>query len=1085
MRRIALLLLTVAFSFLAAASSCGHQAPPSPAVASVRLRTADGSPPTLAALGATLQLSADALDASGAIVAAAGIAFSSADSTIATVSDAGLVTAVANGSVKITASSHGHSADLTVLVQQAANSIAIVPPSGSLERGATLLLHASALDVNGHPISGPPAWSSADATIASVDASGTVTGVAIGSTTIQAAFGTSTASAAVQVVKPAVASVTVAGTTHTLVSLGDTVQLSATALDARGNAVEATAFTWSSSAPGVVSVGASSGLATAVANGTATITATGGGHDGTFSFTVQQVVAQVMVAGAKSTLTSLGDTLQLTAAPLDARGHAVSSATVTWAACDGTSAPPCTPTIVQVDGTGLVTAKANGSARVFATASGISGSFALTVAQAVDSVSVSPSSVTLAPAATQQFTATALDKNLHPVGGAPAATWGTNDPAVVTIDPASGLATAKSTTLLSTTIVATIAGKQGTASVTVDPNAKPVATITVSGASALNSIDDTAQLTAVARDSGGTVLTGVAFTWSTTDATIASVDTNGLVTAKGNGTATITASANGKNGTHGVTVLQQVASVTAAASTTLSSVGDTLQLTGKDAHAHAVGVPVTWSATGTSVSVSTSGLVTALVNGPSTVSANNTTGATGAGGSIVVTVAQAIHSISVLDPSTVHALGATVRMTALDARGNAVQASTIIWSENKAGAVIALAACSGGCTGAQEVATAVANGTSTVTAKTANDAGLTADITVAQFVSSVSSSVTPAKLRAIGATLTLTAKDANANAVAGVGFVSGATGVATVNASSGVVTAVSNGTATITATGASGDPGKTFDVTVSQQAATLSATSTSFTFINQTAQATAKDSTSHDILSGLTWSACDGTATPPCTPTIVTVSSTGLITAKANGSARVYAGVTGDVPASLSVTVAQALASVAVSPATAIIAVSATQAFTAQPLDSGGTPIAGLGAATWQSGDTTIATIGFSTGVATGRKGGGPITIIATISTTPGTAQLTVAHTIPWLFGNTSANLTIKTGEWVQWNITDGGFHSSTSCSSASPPTGCPAATGFSWNLGPQSGGTLGPVQFTTPGTYVYCCTPHNCGNMKGTIIDQ
>src|SRR5258708_27602981 len=153
MRRIAIVLIIVA-------CSNAQQLPPPQVVASVRLHTADGSPPTLAALGAHLQLAADALDASGAVVAAAVIAFTSADPTIATVSDTGLVTAVANGSSKITASSHGQSADLTVLVQQAPSSVAIVPASASLERGATLLLAASAVDANGHAISATAAWSS-------------------------------------------------------------------------------------------------------------------------------------------------------------------------------------------------------------------------------------------------------------------------------------------------------------------------------------------------------------------------------------------------------------------------------------------------------------------------------------------------------------------------------------------------------------------------------------------------------------------------------------------------------------------------------------------------------------------------------------------------------------------------------------------------------------------------------------------------------------------------------------------------------------------------------------------------------------
>ena len=54
-------------------------------------------------------------------------------------------------------------------------------------------------------------------------------------------------------------------------------------------------------------------------------------------------------------------------------------------------------------------------------------------------------------------------------------------------------------------------------------------------------------LTAVAKDSSGTVMTKT-FTWNSSDPNIASVDTNGMVTAKRFGTVTITASADGING---------------------------------------------------------------------------------------------------------------------------------------------------------------------------------------------------------------------------------------------------------------------------------------------------------------------------------------------------------------------------------------------------------------------------------------------------------------------------------------------------------------------------------------------------------
>ena len=78
--------------------------------------------------------------------------------------------------------------------------------------------------------------------------------------------------------------VTVAPSTSTR-EVGQTVQLTATALDKKGTVVSDVTFTWASSAPSVATVNAT-GLVTAVAAGTATITATGGGKNGNASVTV-------------------------------------------------------------------------------------------------------------------------------------------------------------------------------------------------------------------------------------------------------------------------------------------------------------------------------------------------------------------------------------------------------------------------------------------------------------------------------------------------------------------------------------------------------------------------------------------------------------------------------------------------------------------------------------------------------------------------------------------------------------------------------------------------------------------------------
>jgi hypothetical protein len=82
-----------------------------------------------------------------------------------------------------------------------------------------------------------------------------------------------------------------------------------------------------------------------------------------------------------------------------------------------------------------------------------------------------------------------------------------------------------------------------------------VATVDVTPAAATIGIGSTMQLTATPRDSSGGALPGRGITWSTDSAVIASVSATGLVSGHQPGTATITATSEGKSGTASVTVV--------------------------------------------------------------------------------------------------------------------------------------------------------------------------------------------------------------------------------------------------------------------------------------------------------------------------------------------------------------------------------------------------------------------------------------------------------------------------------------------------------------------------------------------------
>ncbi len=168
----------------------------------------------------------------------------------------------------------------------------------------------------------------------------------------------------------------------------------------------------------------------------------------------------------------------------------------------------------------------------------------------VTSVTVSPTSATLAVGATKQLTATIAPSNATNK----AVTWTSSNTSVATVS-STGLVTAKAAG--TATITATAqdgSGKKGTCTVTVTNPTVLVTSVTVSPSSATLNVGNTKQLTATIAPSNAT---NKAVTWSSSNTSVATVSSSGLVTAKAAGTATITATAqdgSGKKGTCTVTV---------------------------------------------------------------------------------------------------------------------------------------------------------------------------------------------------------------------------------------------------------------------------------------------------------------------------------------------------------------------------------------------------------------------------------------------------------------------------------------------------------------------------------------------------
>jgi len=746
------------------------------AVASVVMSPTSGT----VSVGGTLPLTATPLDASGNALTDRVVTWTSNATGVATVSTSGLVTGVGVGSATITATSGGKSATSAITVVVPVASVAVSPTSATVSVGGTQQFTATPLDASGNPLSGRTVtWTTGTPGVATVSASGLVSGVAAGSATITATSEGKTGNAAVTVPVP-VASVAVSPASATVAN-GNTVQLTATTLDASGNTLTGRTVTWVSGATGVATVSAT-GLVTGVAVGSATVTATSEGQSGQSAITVTSVPVASVAVSPSSAAVLVGSTVQLTATPLDASGNPLGGRTITWTSS--------APGVATVSASGVVTGVSVGGATITATSEGKSGSSAITVNPVpVASVAVSPAAATVGVGSTVQLTATPLDANGNPLTGRTVA-WATSAPGVATVD-GSGLVTGVAAG--PATITATSEGKSGTASITV---ATPVASVTVSPASATVAVGTAVQLTATPLDASGNPLAGRSVTWTSGTPGVATVSVSGLVTGVAPGAATITATSEGKSGTSAITVPVPVASVAVSPASAAVLVGSTVQLTATPLDANGnplAGRTVTWTSSAPGVAtVSASGVVTGVAVGGATITATSE----GKSGSSAISVNPIPVASVAVSPATAGVqVGATVQLTAtpLDANGNPLSGRAITWTTSAAG--VATVSASG-------LVTGVTVGSVTITATSEGKSGSSAITVNPVPVASVAVSPTSVSV-AIGATAQLTATplDANGNPLSGraVTWGSGNSAVATVS-SAGLVTGVAGGSAAITAT---------------------------------------------------------------------------------------------------------------------------------------------------------------------------------------------------------------------------------------------------------------------------------------------
>jgi uncharacterized protein YjdB len=266
--------------------------------------------------------------------------------------------------------------------------------------------------------------------------------------------------------------------------------------------------------------------------------ACGGGEGGG---TNRPTVARVDVTlGSQSIVT--GSTTTVTAAARDAAGTLITGRTTLWAA-----APTSIATISR---SGVVTGVAPGNGVISATVDGVSGSAALTVTPPpVALVELSGVRSSMTTGQSLQLSAVAKDSAGNVLSGR-TITWSSSNSAVASVST-TGLVVAVAPGTV--TITATSEGRSDSAVITVTNASGP--TVSVTPSPMLVAIAGTAQVTAVARDASGAPIPGQTVTFTSSDASIASVSATGVVTGVRAGVVTITATAQSISGTTNVSVV--------------------------------------------------------------------------------------------------------------------------------------------------------------------------------------------------------------------------------------------------------------------------------------------------------------------------------------------------------------------------------------------------------------------------------------------------------------------------------------------------------------------------------------------------
>lgn len=290
--------------------------------------------------------------------------------------------------------------------------------------------------------------------------------------------------------------------------------------------------------------------------------------------------------------------------------NALEGKKVTWTSSDSK--------VVSVDGDGNIKAVGLGTARISATAAGKTASVDVTVNAPLTAIKLNKNTLTLRKGAEQTLEVTydpadtTDDKTV---------TWTSRDTSVATVDAKGKVSALKDGT---TTITAKVGDKTDTCVVTVKE--EPLTGIELSEKEITLSKNDTKTLEVIYKPEDTTDDTKV--TWSSSDNQVATVK-DGVVTAKGAGSADITATVGTFTATCKVNVEVALESISLNATEKTLEVGEKFTLEVSYAPEDATNdKAVTWTSSNDKVATVKDGVVTAVAGGTATITAKTAKGLT-------------------------------------------------------------------------------------------------------------------------------------------------------------------------------------------------------------------------------------------------------------------------------------------------------------------------------------------------------------------------------------------------------------------------------------------------------------------------